>query len=546
MAWSWTRVRDVEGVGHIVFHLAKTKLPYLYYYSNGLLWALVDGLKLWRSYDGTSWVGPVSIPAWSGSSTTCYNHSMFNHQGLLYVHVGQTLYEQHAYGLWNTLCSGAANERWYEAASNGTLVIIAGTEEVFENGGSEGHGGAIWRWDGNALTQEFVTDGTTQPRALVCATPFYDTYTRKWYCHVRYGNSYLDEWDTVFIRDDAGNWSLFRTCTRGDGDSIYWGECVQFCTTPYGMFFGGELYKRDGNWIDTLFPGDAGACDYLYGEVIMVRADETTPPPPSNVGKVYTYLGGTNWTYKGEIEPIGVGNVYPRRIPDLQDFRGQLYAGGQRQWRGGPAKTYRTIWRNDPKTLTTISGWTRPTARQLVCDHEFGDTLYLGIYDSGGLPIMMNLEADFDWWNKLYEPSSGSYIQVQTPLTRDTAYAFGFMGTDDQIQITGDRGETFADADDDWGEDKITTMEYLDDDDLAITNFEDEDLLRTLSGTSPWAKRGDIPRPPLSQLRDGDNIFVGCTAGSANLYLSEDIGQTYAVKGTGLPTDVDILDLELG
>lgn len=546
MAWSWSRVWDVDGVGNIVFRLAKTKLPYLHF-PDGLLWALVDGLTLYRSYNGTSWAGPVDRPAWSGRSNVCSNHSMFNHQGLLYVHVGQTLYEQYAYGLWNTICSGAANEFWFEAATNDDLIIIAGSEEVFEHVGapeSEGWGGAIWRWDGSTLTQEFVTDGTTQPRALRCVTPFYDTYTRKWYCHVRYGNSYVDEWDTVFIRDDAGNWSLFRTCTRGDGDSTYRGNCVQFCTSPYGMFFGGELYDHDGNWADTLFPGDAGVVVYLYGEVIIVRHDGDTPPPPSNIGKTYTYNGGTGWTYRGEIEPIGVGDVYPTYISNILDFRGQLYTGGRRGYYGAPAKTYRTVWQLGAETDTTTTGWPEPTARQLVCDHEAGDTLYLAVYNDSGNPIMMSLDPDFDWWEKLYDPSSGSFMGVQTALVRDVAYAFGYLGTDNQIQITADAGFSFSDADDDWGEDKITTMEYLPTagSDLTITNYEDEDLLRTTSGSAFWTKQGDVPGPPLSQLRDSDVIFVGCTGG--DLYKSEDIGQTFAQVGTGLPA-VDILDLEL-
>ena len=159
---------------------------------------------------------------------------------------------------------------------------------------------------------------------------------------------------------------------------------------------------------------------------------------------------------------------------------------------------------------------------------------------------------DLEEWYQLYiNPvfTAGSLLmQVQTALVRDVAYAYGLFGTDLQIVVTSDAGGAFSDGDDDWGDDKITTMEYLfaDGSDLSITNFEDEDLLRTLSGTAPWTKRGDIPGGPLSQLRDGNSIFVGCTAGSANLYLSEDIGQGYTVKGVGLPTDVDILDLELG
>jgi len=313
------------------------------------------------------------------------------------------------------------------------------------------------------------------------------------------------------------------------------------------LFFGGELYDHNGVWTDTLFPGDAGVVVYLYGEVIIVRADETTPPPPSNIGKTYTYDGATSWTYRGEIEPIGVGNVYARYISNILDFQGRLYTGGRRQFMGPGPRVYRTVWRNDPETLTTTTGWSRPTARQLVCDHEIGDTLYLGVYNDSGNPIMMSLDPDFTWWEKLYDPSSGSYIQTQTALVRDVAYAYGFMGTDDQIQVTANAGFSLSDCDDDWGEDRITTMEYLPTagSDLTITNYEDEDLLRTTSGSASWTKRGDIPGAPLSQLRDDDNIFVGCTAGSANLYLSPDIGQSYSVIGSGLPLDVDILDLEL-
>ncbi len=533
MAWTWSRVWDVEGIGHIVYRMAKTKLPYLHF-PDGLLWALTER-GLYRSYNGTSWTKVTDPPGWGGIGNPCSNKSLFNHQGLLYEHFGQVLYEQYAYGLWNTIVTAAGGEFWNAVATDGTLIVMAGIDA---------NDGTIWSWDGASYTKEFTTDGVSTPRALFCATPFYDTYTRKWYCHVRYGNSAVDEWDTVFVRDGGGNWSLFRTCVRGDGDNIYRGYCVQFCTTPYGMLFGGELYDHDGNWTDTLLPGTAGACAYLYGEVIMVRHDADTPPPPSAIGKVYTYNGGTSWTYRGEIEPIGVNSVYPRYIPNIIDFRGQLYAGGTRERRAAPVKTYRTIWRLGAETDTTTSGWTRPTARQLVCDHEVGDTLYLATYTSAGSPIMLSLDPDFDWWEKLYEATGGSYMQVQTALVRDVAYAHGYLGTDNQIQVTADAGFSFADADDDWGEDKITTMEYraTSGSDICITNYEDKDLLRTLTGANPWTKRGDIPGPPLSQLRDSDVVFVGCTGGG--LYKSENIGQTFAQVGTGLPA-VDILDLEL-
>ena len=214
---------------------------------------------------------------------------------------------------------------------------------------------------------------------------------------------------------------------------------------------------------------------------------------------------------------------------------------------GPPPKVYRVMWRNDAESDTLGGAWTPPTNRLLVCDHQYGDTLYLGVYKDAQFPVMMSLDApNFSWWRKLFDPSSGSFIGVQTADIRDEAYAFGYFGVDDQIERTENGGFTFADCDDDWYTDRVTSLEYhpTDGDDLISTTIGGQDLLQTSDGNKPWNKIADIPVRPRCQLRVGDDVWIGSDDAETSPVRMYSSG-SWVDKSNGLPA-VAINDLELG
>lgn len=528
MAWTFTEVFSAGAAGR------ETKSMVTH---DGLIWAVtnedhgVSGKpgRIYYSSEGDVWTEDV---AWTGAGdvglSATYEGQIFVHQGFLHLitceirggnnNKGQ-LYRRQG-GAWVLLHSETTQKVYSRAYSNDAWIVIGGQDFTTVNGG---RGLAfISVWNGSTMTEEF--------RGAAAGFPYdygaWDTiyYNGEWYAFVtRWPNGAAVY--SLRYRGD-GSWPLLRDYSGVGADDTH-----TLTVSLHGLFWGEDLWKNSGEWINTDFPGGMGRAGYQWGLMIGSRS-----------GALYTYDATENdWNSQG-IPALG------SRTYAFANHEGQLYVGGNRD--GGPDGP--RIWRVTLYHTTMAGYWNRPTASSLVCDHEFGDTVYFSIYTSEGQPIMMKIDEDLEEWYQLYiNPvfTAGSLLmQVQTALVRNVAYAYGLFGTDLQIVATSDAGGTFSDGDDDWGDDKITTMEYLfaDGSDLTITNFEDKDLLRTLSGTAPWTKRGDIPGGPLSQVRDGNSIFVGCTAGSANLYLSEDIGQVYAVKGVGLPTDVDILDLELG
>ena len=520
MAWTYTSVFSVASIGE------ETKSMTTH---DGKIWAVTNEAnptsgkpgRIYYSSDGDVWTEDV---AWTGPAdvggSAYYEGQIFVHQGFLHLvaceirgggnNKGQ-LYRRQG-GTWVLLHSETRQKVYSWAHSNDTWIVIGGADYTTVNGGRAV--AFISVWNGSTMTEEFRGAAAGFPYDNAAYNTVY--YNGEWYAYVtRWPNGAMV--DSLRYRGD-GSWPLLRDYSGVPAD-----DTNTLTVSLQGLFWGEDLWKTSGEWINTNFPGDMGRAGYQRGLMVGVRT----------TGYCYTYsLTENAWWSQGR--PASDADIYA-----FAYHEGQLYAGGSRA--AGPR-----IWRITLYHKTTPGYWTRPTASSLVCDHEFGDTIYFGIYTIDGWPCMMKIDDDLEDWYQLYFTAytSGSFIQVQTALERDVAYAYGYLNTDEQIVVTPDAGGIFYDCDDDWGEDKITTMEYLGSagSDLTITNYEDEDLLRTTSGSASWTKQGDVPGPPLSQLRDSDVIFVGCTGG--DLYKSEDIGQTFAQVGTGLPA-VDILDLEL-
>jgi len=518
MAWTFTEVFSKAVAGKFTQRIAATV--------DSKIWALTDEAhavsgqagRVYYSSNGTTWTEDT---AWSGPIEAKW---IFKHQGRLHLvgndaAVGGRLYRRQD-STWVLVHTQADADLLYASGfSNDSWIIILGRDDS-DPGGTVA---AIWRWDGAAMTMEFQgSDPSVYPYDFVVLDCIY--YNGEWYAIAGRYLAPVPPDEYVLRNRGDGTWPIFRTYA-GTGTTL------QLTDSIYGLIFGEELW-HNGVWSNTNYPGLPWTAHISFGQPITARGGA------GNYGKLYTY-GGVSWTYRGR---VAVGTYL---YGGFAKFNGRLYCAGT-TW-VDPNFVGPKIWRINLYHDTVATYWPMPTARQLVCDHQYGDTIYFAVYNTSGRPIMMKIDDDLDEFSQLYDPSSGSFMQVQTALVRDVAYAYGYMGTDNQIQATVDSGGSFTDRDDDWGEDRITTMEYLPTagSDLTITNYEDKDLLRTTTGINPWVKRGDIPGAPLSQLRDDDNIFVGCTAGSANLYLSPDIGQSYSVIGTGLPIDVDILDLEL-
>lgn len=486
---------------------------------------------LYYTEDGDNWTEDNN---WR-KPTELWNNSMeetshrftgpFVHDGYLYMacnHYPASVAERHGHlyrretdGTWTLVFEEVEQSspayRYCRGASDGTNIILVGT--VYRSG-SPNLKAVIWRITGAVKTIEYedrVHSGNDRGWDA-----FWSTEDQEWYAST----------DSAIHERDGGLW----TVVYNTGDAWAFREGGVFYQEYADRLWCNDHRRYAGAWEDKEHPsGDPNINGiYKWGRQLMFCEHLT--------GELYTYSDQWNqWTAPPLASP-GLESVI--------EYKENIYVAGYSGFAG-------RVWRLEFSHDTTPGLWSvgvRPTGRQLVCDHEFGDTIYFGVYDSDGLPIWMKIDDQLEEWMDLMVPtsSSGSLIQTQSALVRDTAYAFGRFSSFNQIFITDDAGLTLDNCDNDaWVDDSISTMEYLDDEDLTITHLNDKEMLRTLDGLSPWTKRGDIPGTPLSQVRDGDNIFVGCTAGSANLYLSEDIGQTYAVKGVGLPTDVDIRDLEL-
>lgn len=491
---------------------------------DGKLWLLTNEdnlqtaqpwrIRIYYTSDGINWTQDITWTIESMDALFYNLCQLFIHQGQLHLLCNRIdnpggiqedgyIFRRQAGGGWVVVCNEVTKSlyRYNRAYSNDAWIVIGGSSKSPSPDAS-----TVWVWNGTTKIKEL------EDAARISA---WDV--------IYYGGEWYASCSNMIRNRGNGTWPiLHQSPPTWDG--------LRFSDTVYGLFNGELLWTTGGAWVNTAWPADRAPLDItIYGQIVAAAVAQFDH---ADIGKFYTYYNGS-WTYRGQL------NNRRNKVWDFQVFKNKLYACGY-----DVSVTRARVWRIEFSHDTTPSYWTKPTARSLVCDHEYGDTIYFGVYKDNGDPIMMSIDDDLDDWSQLYDPSSGSFIQVQTPLLRNTAYAFGYLGDDNQIQRAID-GVTFADADDNWGDDKITTMEYraTGGKDLCISAYGGRDILQTATGTKPWGKRGDIPGAPLCQLRNLSDIFIGCEGGG--LYKSGNVGQTFATAGSGLPVGIDILDLEL-
>jgi len=499
---------------------------------NGLIWVLTNennptsgdpySGRIYYSQDGDSWTEDT---AWEGPAHVgmggYWGGQLFVHQGVLHLLCNDTLNDGRVYrrvdGSWQLLFSESIGSdlRYDFAYSNDAWIVVCG--EDFSGALSEG---VIWVWNGTSKTEEFHADSSSYPYDDAAYRPIF--YNDEWYASNWRWLDGSTHQPIIRYRGD-GTWPLLRIYGSNDSDVKY------FCDNLFGLLWGDDLWGTDGNWSNVDFSGLTGA-SYYNGSVITASTN-------SLQGACYTY-DGTDWIYRGRPEAS-----YSTPIYCFQHHAGDLYAASAYESSSGPH-----VYRITGNRKTTAAPWAKPTARLVVCDHEVGDTLYLGIYKEDGEPIAMRLDpANFEWWEKIFDlTSSGSLIGVNTADERDVCHAFGYFGIDEQIWRSDDWGHEFSDNDDNWGADKVPTLEYhpQSGENLISTQYAAQDLLQVLDGLAPWSDISDIPILPRCQMRVIDDVWVGSdtdVAAPVRMYS----GGSWTDKSNGLPT-IAINDLELG
>lgn len=525
MAWSWVNVLSIANL-RACLSLAVC---------DGKLWVVTDedygvtkGGKVYYTTDGTSWTHDT---AWTG---VYHPWEFCVHNGDLYLlctslcewglnyYLNTAKIYRRDESAWTLVQSGDSEDIYGAFASDGTKFIIVGTHRECVIGATHEYISRIWSWvPGGARVEEFVDDFVPVephcgqlcgrvPRAVGYCNGTWYAETR---CTYAIGPVYTR---TIRRYVDATWWEI--------GDTK--GERPDIIATGYGILAGQYLYSP---WTDTR-PGE-NAIRSLINYIGPIGSED------GETGRVYTYHGGTTWTDRGQID-VGVN------VNSFQNFGDYLYAAGDMNFNPGH------VWRTDDvlQHEVLIGAWPKPTARQLVCDHQYGDTIYLGCYKNTGDPFAIKLASDFAESEVIFDPSSGSYIQTQTIELRDTAFVFGDFGTDDNIQYTETGGDAWADGDDDWGNERVATMEYHPyiDDDLVITRQANQDWMQTLTQRPPWTDKGATPFVARAQLRVRDDIWIGSeTGGSSVVRLLSGGSTTWVDRSSGLP-NLPINDLELG
>lgn len=231
-------------------------------------------------------------------------------------------------------------------------------------------------------------------------------------------------------------------------------------------------------------------------------------------------------------------------IPDI--YRYLMLADYAARWHWYTDFVEFQSFRIDPQYVYSIGALGVLGPKSLVCDHEYGDTLYLGLHGTDGKPIVMWVDWDFADYSIGYSATGGSSVGVQTVELRDTCIAYGQFGTDKQIIVSEDKLDTWDEAQGEFGGDDVTTLEYhqTSGDNLIATRRVDQDAIRTLTQRAPWTDVGATPFVARSQLRVSDDVWIGSdTGGSSVVQLLSD--GSWADKSVGLP-NIPINDLELG
>lgn len=538
--WGWERVEQFPGVSPGPFggiHLAV---------QDNKLWAAAYAGTIYYSSNGTDYtVDPLGSPGSPILDTITFNDK-------LYAVTPTSLYRRDPPSGWTKVADfpGVAPAAWSAWADDTAGCIMIGGRE-----GDESEAEArIWRYSqSDGISTDFTSD---IPDEWAIAAVCYSTIDLCWYAAPYRTWTESGDPPAVRRRVEANNWvsdfawdannestfkrfGVFRTGTYIWHQDVAFNSPRRALYKPPGGSWGFIEHSISGavtSYTHSLFYG------WEWGDhLLTVRSTNTQ-------GNVYYRIlnnaGEETWATTGLI-------VLPN-VEDIIGFGTCLYAACN------DSPNY-AIWRACAKNRL---GTGRPgDARSLVVDHEYGDTIYLGLLDEDNKPMIMWVDWDFaDHQDPPWvADTGGSWVGVNTPETRNICIGYGNMDGgwtwNRQVVISPPwRKGSFWGAGRFGDSEVVTTLEphpTAGSADLVATRRDNQDWIKSsfdeAFSTEIWTDMGDIPFVARSQLRVNDDIWIGSDTGGSSVVrlLTGGSGNDWVDKSVGLP-NVPINDLELG
>ena len=529
--WGWTRVAQFPGATHGEFAVR-----------GNTLWVGLSGTdKVYSSTNGTTYVEDALWPGGAPRGLVTFN-------GFLYAIRGYTqLYRRDVFQ-W-TLVGTAQAENGYVpqmirmwADDTAGHIMIAGS--VYDAGAPafQHRKARVWSYNEAGGLLVDLTLGTDVNHIVdVCYSD------GEWYGSVsRTAGGGLPPYPwRILRRIGAENWA---------GD-FAWNQTASYTPHKFGVHREKAYVRRfltwaqriirkpssDESWETLATPGSGNSADYRIFYGWEWGGKVLTNTIKSGSDHAYVLNETSDWWYDTGLIVI--------RIADFIGFETCLYAACD----DSPDFA---IWRACAK----IEQWSGRLgdARSLVCDHQYGDTIYLGLMENNAKPMLMWVDWDFDQhdWSKF---TAGSWVNPQTAETRDTCIGYGNLNKSwpqrrqAAVSFTKIAGAFWRAGQ--FGDDEvITTLEphpTAGSADLVATRRDNQDWVQASVNEAieaklgSWTDMGDIPFVARSQLRVGDDIWIGSETGGSSVVrlLSGGSGNDWVDKGNGLP-NVPINDLE--
>lgn len=554
--WSWSDIYSIAKVaaastsGHLCVHGAQlwvilgSAYPDRVFYSNGA---------------GEAWQEDLNYPSTANGRTS--GARLVSFQGYLYAirniehsWAGRAgsfdVIRRNSNGTWTKVDGTAADsdEVMIDACGGPSVIMIVGGTDTHAGGPHTADRAMIWRYDTtNGLIVEYDTGpkgpGGWPYSGADVRNIHYSTRLARWYAAWDYhddGGATLNV--RILRRTAPGTWVVDdeRALVAG-----VWQSIRHFADSILGLFSGG-LYLATGvdAWAEYANNDKMAYRPYQWGDGGHIIGVEPTASPYDFLSYFWKPGWAVETTQIEDTQEAGHNYI----IGDYISFRGCLYAACD-VWAGALRTTIYKIVRCRAETGLGIPPFNRGDSKALVCDHQYGDTLYIGLRDESMEPIILWLDWDFEDFFFGYDASGGSAVGVQTVETRDECFGYGQFGTDKQIILSEDKLETWDEAQGEFGDDEVTTLQFhpSDGQDLVGTRRLNQDLIRTLNQRSPWNSVGPTPFVARSQLRVQDDIFIGADTPDAQpVRMYNETSGSWTGKSSGLPTDVAINDLELG
>lgn len=527
------------------------------------LWVSVGGSGanvLWYTVDGAGWDEEDMTTHWTDANT--WNVLLCEMGGDLYAIRNFSDAAQPAYpggfeiwkretsnGTWSVVATSASRVAALHAHATVNYIMILGTHWQYP---ATAWNVYVWRYDIDAasLVEEYhytqpgfpnppyeYIENTARDAGMRCG--IYLATNGAWYFSCYYREDATTYWSRIRRRVSVGNWVV----DHDEGGLGYVGRFDNM-RTDRGIFCAelhyttaAAIWQAYNNSADKKMP----RFWHVGGHELVV--DE------SGDEYVAKWTTGTIWETTGALSFDGGGNDH-HYITDIMAFKDRLFLAADKMLDPGDTATFTFRIISVPVIYGLgIPPFNRGDSKALVCDHQYGDTLYIGLRDESMEPIILWLDWDFDDFYFGYDASAGSAVGVQTVETRDECFGFGQFGVDKQIILSEDKLLNWDEAQGEFGDDEVTTLQFhpTNGEDLTGTRRLNQDLMRTLNQRAPWASVGPTPFVARSQLRVADDIWIGSDVANAiPVRMYNETSGSWMPKSTGLPTNVAINDLELG